>query len=340
MGLIQAIPQLLQKHGGWILTTLSVFGLTGTAVLVANEAPKAQKELEEELHWKIHHRVDELMDISEKEGKDPDSWTDDEHVKLYNQAEAETTLTFGEKFDIVAPIYLPAFLVWLLTAGCMIGAQVFNVRQQTILIAAYGMLSEQYSNYRKNVQQEIGTEKERQIYISSQKQLKALREENAKLREENAPQLYEFATLPGVIFEAKPEHMNNVFYHMMWVMLNSGEFSLKDLYEHVGIPKYCYNEEDAEEYGWEAYENEISWGSPAVDFSATDIQAQNGQIVHVLNPYYQPYKLGLDYGGNDSSIDNLYSGYDYDMAVIRAQQCIDLDVEKFEQPELWFQHSF
>lgn len=340
MGLIQMIPQFLKKNGGWVLTALSVFGLTGMAILVANEAPKAQKELEDELHWKIHHRVDELMDISEKEGKDPDSWTDDEHAEVYDRAEAETKLTFGEKFEVAAPIYLPAFLVWLLTAGCMIGAQIFNVKQQAVLVAAYGLLSEQFSNYRKNVQREIGTEKERQIYIQSQKQLKALREENAKLRQENAPHLYEFATLPGVIFEAKPEHMNNVFYHMMWVMLNQGGFSLKDLYEHVGIPKDLYNETEAEEYGWEAYENEIAWGSPAVDFGQTDIQAQNGQTVHVLCPYYEPYRLGLDYGGEDSSLNNLYPGYEYDMAVIRAQQCIDLDIEKFEQPELWFQHSF
>lgn len=304
MNLLQLIPKFFNKHGGWILTILSSAGVVGTAVMVANEAPVA---------------ADQIKAATDEKGAE---------------------LTFGEKFNIAAPIYLPAGLVGGLTIACMLGAQIFNVKQQGMILAAYGLLAEQYHEYRKEVRAQVGEDKEREIYIASQKAIKELRAENERLRKENAPQLYELATLPGVIFEAKPEHMNNVFYHMMWTLLNHGEFSMKELYEHIGIPKELYNEDDAEEYGWDSYENEISWGAPAVDFNATDIMSQSGRIIHVLTPYYEPYKLGLDYGSTDSSIDNLYEGYDYDMAVIRAQQCIDLDVEKFELPELSFVHSF
>ena len=304
MNIVGCIPRFLKKNSGWILTALSALGLTGTAVLAAKEAPVAKERLQ--------------------------TATDEKGAEL----------TFGEKVGVAAPLYFPSILVGMTTIACMIANQVLNTKQQAMLLGAYGLLSEQFSHYRKEVQDEVGKEREKEIYISSQKKLKELRAENERLKKENAPQLYELATLPGVIFESTPEHMNNVFYHMMWIMLNHGEFNMKELYEHIGIPKYLYNEDDAEEYGWEAYENEIAWGTPAVDFGMTDIMSQSGRVIHVLAPYYEPYKLGLDYGGEDSSIDNLYQGYDYDMAVIRAQQCIDLDVEKFERPELWFEHSF
>ena len=318
MDIVKGLGLFLKKNAGWVLTALSSIGVVGTAMLAANEAPKVQRELAIAQADKIYEYSDHFAHEAGKAGK----------------------MTMAEKAKIIIPGYLPSILVGMTTIACMIGAQIFNVKQQAMLLGMYGLLSEQYSAYRKEVQKEVGKEREKEIYISSQKQLKELRAENERLRKENAPQLYEFAMLPGIIFEAKQEHINNVFYHMMWSMLNHGEFSLKELYDHIGLPECVYNTDDAEEYGWEAYENEITWGTPAVDFGVTDIQNQDGKTIHVLCPYYEPYKLGLDYGMSDSSINNLYPDYDYDKACKYAEEATDDEIVRFEQPELYFQHTF
>lgn len=300
MNIIGCIPRFLKKNAGWILTGLSCAGVVGTAVLVAEEAPIAKAALEEA-------------------GKDEE-------------------LSVFEKIDIAAPIYLPAALVGLTTIGCMIGAQIFNVKQQAALVAAYAMLGEQFAQYRKEVRNEIGEEREKQLYISSQKKIKELQAEIKRLEEKNEPGLYGISTLPGVIFEADREHIANVFYHMTYNMLTCGGISLLELYDHIGLPKSTFNAEEASNYGWCTYENEVTYGCSAIEFEIIDVKRADGKTVHVINFSVAPYELGLDYGGADSSVDHMYDGYDCERTFFLAQASVDSDVERFEQPDIWIQH--
>ena len=305
MNLFGWIPKVCNKYGGWILTILSSAGVVGTAVMVANEAPVAAGQLEAA------------------------------------EDEKGAELTFGEKFNIVAPIYLPSALVGGLTIACMIGAQIFNVKQQGMILAAYGLLAEQYHEYRKEVREQVGEDKEREIYLASQKKVRELEEKLKKLEEETGPQLYALAMLPGVIFESTPEHMERVFHVMMWNMVNNGGFSLYDLYDHIGLPKNCYSPVEAQQYGYCSYENEVTWGNPAVTFEECDVKRFcDGKIVHVIDTFDPPYELGLDYGGKDSSTDYIYEEYSFDRACELAQASTDDDVERFEIPEITIIHSF
>jgi len=304
MNLLQLIPKFFNKHGGWILTILSSLGVVGTAVLVANEAPIV---------------ADQIKTATDEKGAE---------------------LTFGEKFDIAAPIYLPAGLVGGLTIACMLGAQIFNVKQQGMILAAYGLLAEQYHEYRKEVRAQVGEDKEREIFLESQKKIKELKERIQELEEDGA-QLYSLAMLPGVIFEATPAHMERVFHVMMWNMVNNGGFSLYDLYDHIGLPKHCYNPAEAQRYGYCSYENEITWGNAAVTFEECDVKRFcDGKIIHVIDTFDPPYELGLDYGGKDSSTDYIYEEYRFDRACELAQASTDDDVERFELPEITIIHSF
>ena len=280
------IPKLLKKHAGWILTGLSVAGLTGTVVLVANEAPKAAAALEEAQVEKF------------------DEWVDN------GRSEEESyKLTFGEKLDTVAPIYLPAFIVYLLTAGCMIGAQIFNVKQQALLAAAYGMLAQEFGEYRREMRKEIGDEREKQIFEQNHKKILEMRERIRQLEAENKPQYWVLPYLPGFIFEQKTEHITKALMHFNRNIAIRGGAPISELYEFFGVPKSCYNEDDAEENGWESYENEVSWGCSYTDFMIDDVPLADGTTIHVINPVIPAYKLDLDYGGSDSSCDNLYENY-------------------------------
>lgn len=305
MGFAGCIPRFIKANGGWIFTVLSAVGLVGTTILVANEAPVVDKE---------------LKSAEEEKGEE---------------------LTVFEKADIAIPLYLPSIFTGGLTIGCIIGAQLFNLRQQKLILAAYAMLGQEYAQYRKEVRETVGKEKEREIYISSQKKIRELQAENEKLKLENSKQLYAITTIPGLIFESTPEHMNNVFYHIMYNLLNLGGVSLLEFYDHIGIPNSAYDNEfeNTEKYGWEVYENEITYGCSAVEFEIENIKRKDGKIIHLINPSIPPYKLGLDYGMSDSSVDHEYGGYDYEHARFLAEASFDGDVEKFDQPELWFCNS-
>lgn len=313
MGFVGCIPRFLKAHGSWILTALSAAGLVGTAVLVAKEAPVVEQELQKAQNEKA---------LAEDSYYPPE-------------------LTIAEKIDIAAPIYLPAVLVGGVTIGCMVGAQILNVKQQAALVAAYALLGQEFSQYRKEVRDEIGEEREKQIYISSQQKVKALQEEVKRLKAENGPQLYAIATIPGVIFEARPEHIEKVFQRMLFNLLNRSYFSLKELYKHIGLPKDVWNVQgliqQPDEFGWDAYENQVSWGPAAVEFEIVDVERSDGKIVHIINTDIPPYRLGLDYGSTDRSPDNIYDGYDWEQTMFLAQASTDNDVETFEQPDIWTQ---
>ena len=162
-----------------------------------------------------------------------------------------------------------------------------------------------------------------------------------RLKVENGPQLYAITTIPGVIFEARPEHIEKVFQRMLFNLLNRGYFSLEELYKHIGLPKDVWNVQgliqQPDEFGWDAYENQVSWGPAAVEFEIVDVERSDGKIVHIINTDIPPYQLGLDYGSTDRSPDNLYDGYDWERTMFLAQASTDSDVETFEQPDFWTQ---
>lgn len=327
-GLFGCIPRFIKDHAGWILTILSCGGVVATAVLVAEEAPVVKDDI-------LAEQDDRIL---EEYNKHPEYGLREMTEEEIDEISEAARLSVKEKLDIALPTYLPAIIVGGLTMACMIGAQLFNVRQQAMLVGAYAMLSQQFDQYRKEVRSEVGEEREKVLFKASQEKVKELQEKIKRLEEENGPQLYGIATLPGVIFESRPEHINDVFHHMLFNMLNRGGFSLEELYEHIGLPKSVYDREEAADYGWESYENEITYGGASVEFELVDVKRPEGKTVHIINTTVIPYKLGLDYGMLDSSTDYTYEGYDCERAMFLAQASVDADVERFEKPELWIQH--
>ena len=339
MNFIGCVPRFIKAHAGWILTSLGVAGLGATAYLVAEEAPEAKQELQDELHWKIHHWVDEQMDVAEKNGKDPDSWTDDEHADLYDLAERAVSLTFMEKLNIIAGSYLPAILVGTGTAGCIIGSQIVSQKQNALLAGACVALGQEFSQYRKAIRSECGPEVDRRALECSKMEVKRLNEELAKMKAENGPFYYAIATLPGVIFEASPKHINNAFYHFQRNMF-MGRGSLEELYRMIGLPYTVYATGEADKYGWDPYENEITWGSPAGGIEIRKLGENRNVPVYLIDFTIPPYELERDYGMNDSSTDFEYYGYNSHRAEQAALYFNEGDVVHFEEPELYIQSPF
>ena len=140
MGFYGCIPRFIKNHASWILTALGLGGMTATVILTAKAAPEVSEEIRNE---------------SLRCGEETVLYTDDQAYTVF----VPKRLTFGEKFEIAAPKYLPAFLTGIASAGCFIGAQIINGKQQAALIAAYGLLAQEFNGYRSEVKDEIGAER-------------------------------------------------------------------------------------------------------------------------------------------------------------------------------------
>ena len=307
MNFIGCIPRFLKAHAGWILTGLGSVGLIGTAILTAKETPKAEAAV-----------------LEAENEKQSEFWTgdyaDDSVIRVVD--EKDVYLTFWEKTKVAFPYYIPAILMGAGTLACFWGSQMFNARRQAELIAAYGALTVQFDQYREAIRAEHGEEADRKALEVSRMETKRLREEVARLKKENGPFLYGIATLPGVIFEAKPVDIQEAMSHFNRNLVLGGENNLDELYRFIGIPESVYNADDAEDYGWNQYEDEVDWGIAYVDFGLETVISKSGKMVHIISPSVPPYKIA---GWQDgvSSCDRIYEGYNPDRAKKLAESVVD-----------------
>ena len=250
MNFIGCIPRFLKKNAGWVLTALGTAGFIGTGYLIAKEAPVAKDKVamanrNHMFHWAVEH--------------DEEIWESDVFPD-------EAYLTTVEKLKVALPIYIPAIATGLATMGCFWGAQIFNAKKQAALVAMYGALVTQFDQYREAIKAEHGEEADRRALAFSRKKIRDLQEEILKLKEENGPFLYEFACLPGVIFEKKAGQIDNLTMHYNRNVLLGEGGNLADLFRLAGLDKSLYDEKKAAGYGWRPYENDINYGAVFIDF--------------------------------------------------------------------------
>lgn len=277
MGFVGCIPRFLKAYGGWVLTALSSAGLVGTVILAAKEAPKAQTELIIAQQEKVEEWVEKHPDM------DVEVWED--------IPKEERELTLLEKAKVVAPVYLPAILLGTGTLACIFGAQIFNMKKQAALVSAYGMLAAQFDQYREAIKAEHGEEADRRAYEFSKKRVQNLEEEIQRLKEENGPYLYGIATLPGVIFEAKPVDIQEAIYHFNRNLALRGDAGFDELYRFIGIPETAYDEALAASFGYNEYLSEVNYGMRTADFIFESVVAKNGKMVHIIVPVIPPYRI-------------------------------------------------
>lgn len=314
MGFYGCVPRFIKAHGSLILTVLSGLGLVGTVVVTAKQAPKAEKELREELIWKRHHRIDEMMDEAEANGhgREPEDWTDDEHEELYRIAERETRLTVMEKIKTAGPIYAPVILLGLGTLGCIAGAQILNTKQQAALVASCALLQKEFGAYRQEIRDEYGEEADRKALIESRKKVKSLEAEVKRLEEIKNVCTFGIATLPGVIFRSDMGNIERAFLHFNRNLVLRGYGDLEELYSFLGLPdemwKYVKHAPD-ENFGWNAYMNEVEYGCAFFDYFLEKIQATDGSDIYLINFNIPPYRIdGPEYDEDEPG--EFYDGYE------------------------------
>lgn len=83
--------------------------------------------------------------------------------RVEDEKEDNAELTKKEKFQLVAPCYIPSAMIALCTISCILGAHALNKKQQTAIIGAYTALNKTYKDYTKKVRERYGDETDIEI---------------------------------------------------------------------------------------------------------------------------------------------------------------------------------
>lgn len=119
----------IKKAAPLACTIISMIGVVGVGVTTAKSTVKAVKILE----------------------------------RVEDEKEDSTELTKKEKFQLLAPTYIPPALVTLATISCIMGAHLLNKKQQAAIIGAYTALNKTYKDYTKKVREKYGEEADIEI---------------------------------------------------------------------------------------------------------------------------------------------------------------------------------
>lgn len=327
MNIQGCVPRFIKDHGSLILTILSGVGLIGSVILTAKQAPKAEGALIEAEQDKQAEILKARIDAIEH----PDGYTESYYEKVDNVCndmnDNPPKLSVMEKIKVAGPIYAPVILLGLATIGCMAGAHILDAKKQAAILSAYAMLQQDFKAYRQEIRDEYGEEADRKAWIESQKRVKVLEEEVKRLEGIKGVCNFGIATIPGLIFRSDMGNIDLAMLHFNRNLILRGWASLGELYSFLGLPedqwKFVHKEND-EEYGWNAYIDEVEWGVAFLDYRLTECETKDGEKAYLIDFDVPPYKIeGYEQDDDIETPGETYSGYDPNEAKRMLIQGVD-----------------
>ncbi len=259
MKLTKTCAKFLRRHGGTILAVLASAGVVATAVETSKATIKAQKLIE-------------MNTVSVNCGDD-----------------SEPAYTPAQKVKDCWKFYLPAAILGGGTIACILGSNALNKKQIASLTAAYMALGKTYQEYRRQVVQEVGHEKEADIRDMASKDVQDIErnkyDDSIRLFYEPTTQRYFHATMADVI---------QASYYFNRCLAVDGAISVNEWCTYI-----CSDElpvlPDGDEKGWcmdqlvEDYD--MLWMDFEYDVQTTD----DGLTCYYLAPYLDPIADYLNY---------------------------------------------
>lgn len=210
--LLTTVKSGVTKHSPEILIGLGVAGLLGTTILAVRETPKVLKLL---------YKKKEELDVEKLSVKD-------------------TVKTVWKN-------YIPCAVLAVTSVACIVGASNISARRNAALAAAYAIGNKAFSDYKEEVINLLGEEKDKEIKERvADKRLKedAISSKEVFITDVNEHLCYDeitgryFKSSQNKIKEAQ-NVINDRLRDEMWVSLN-------DLYYELGLP----NVRVGDDLGW------------------------------------------------------------------------------------------
>lgn len=156
---------LLQKYSPQILTGLGIAAGVGSGILACRATLKVNDVLDE--HEKTEENIEDALAYDEYTSKD----AKEDRIKLKLQTGAK-----------LVRLYAPSLMLGAMSVGCILGGSHILTKRNAAIAAAYSVLEGTFSDYRKRVVDEMGEEKDKQLYygLKSQTVMTTDYDENGK----------------------------------------------------------------------------------------------------------------------------------------------------------------
>ena len=251
--IIGVVTFTLKKYSPEILLGVGITGVVGSAVLACRATLKAEKILDEHLEKK--NIIDECVELRENKGLDEtgSEYSPQEEIQERRFLMLETVGKF-------ICIYGPPVTLMAASVGCILGAYRIMSQRNVALMAAYKVMEEAFSKYRKRVADDLGEKADAHFLYGLEAiegaEIRKVTDENGKERE-ISPML---ANLSGFsrFFEAeKPDQygswtgstqwskvhdynldfLNAKEQHFNAQLLVKGFVTANDVYDELGFPR-------------------------------------------------------------------------------------------------------
>lgn len=217
-----------KKNSPHIFFAAGVVGFAGTVVLACKATTKLEQTLDE-----IHEEIKEVKDKSQTPTID-----DKEHFK-------DLGYVYGKSAAKLTRLYGPSIILGVASVGALTGSHVQLTRRNSALTATLAALTKAYDDYRVRVADEIGAEKELDIYRGVTEE--TIEDENKKkqvVKVVNPNALSEYAR---IFDEACPDfkknaEMNRIFLTAQQNYFNQllrarGHVFLNEVYDALGFER-------------------------------------------------------------------------------------------------------
>lgn len=213
-----------RKHSPQILFVGGIVGVGASTVMACRATLKLSDQLDK--------MKSEMSDVKQLADSDSNSTDGRDVAKVYVKNAAR-----------VARLYAPAAIVGVASVGALTGSHVTLTRRNAGLTAAYATVVKAYDDYRERVKEELGEEKELDIYQGAR--IDKIKDENGKIVQirsidPNAISQYaKFFDDDNVNWQKHPE------YNRLWLQVNQTYFNellrarghvfLNEVYDKLGF---------------------------------------------------------------------------------------------------------
>ena len=222
-----------KKNSPHIFFVAGVAGVVGSTVLACRSTLKLEKTLID-----VKHDIDEVKHLRDK----PQLFTAEEQYEA--QYYRDLTYVYAKGTYRLARLYGPSVIVGAASIAALTGSHITLTKRNTALTAAYAGIAKAYDEYRYRVREELGEEKELDIYHSVTNEKVKNEDGKAELVKFADPNT--FSQYARFFDEASPNWVKNAEMNRMFVqcqqnyanhrLITRGHLFLNEVYEMLGIP--------------------------------------------------------------------------------------------------------
>lgn len=176
--------------------------------------------------------------------------------------------------------YIPAAVAGAGTVACILGSNALNKKQLAGMTAAYIALGKTYQEYRRQVQKQLGTEQEVDIFEKARSE-----------KPDESQKLLCYEPISERYFHATEAELLTAFYEVNHDFATNGYIALNDFYGYLNLDFVPA----LNDLGWSMDYLGAMWENYWIDFSYEKQQTDDGLEVYYVSAFQEPIENYLNY---------------------------------------------